>query len=253
MEVIPGRFNLIFHAEAPAFDDDRLGVVQDPVEDGGGQRAVIIEDLRPVLVGAVGGDHHRRALVALADDLEEQIGAELVDGQVAELVDDEQAGLEITADLALEPPSGLRCGERVDDVDGGGEERGVAADAGGAAEGKGNVRLAEADGRDEDDVGVGWDEGQAEQVLYLGPIDLLWPVPLKVFHRLEDGEVGVLDAPLDGAGLAPSGLTLDQLGQIGDMRELLLGGCGGERLAVVFYVGEVQGIELRVQAYKITR
>ena len=37
--------NLVLHAEALAFDDDRLGVVQDAVEDGGGQRAVVVEDL----------------------------------------------------------------------------------------------------------------------------------------------------------------------------------------------------------------
>jgi hypothetical protein len=42
-----------------------------------------------VFVGAVGGDHHGSALVALADDLEQQVGAVLVDGQVAEFVDDE--------------------------------------------------------------------------------------------------------------------------------------------------------------------
>jgi hypothetical protein len=35
---------------------------------------------------AVGGDHDRRALVALADDLEQQVYAALVDRQVAELV-----------------------------------------------------------------------------------------------------------------------------------------------------------------------
>src|SRR6516165_4202931 len=64
-------FNLVLHAEALAFDDDRVGVVQDAVEDGGGQRAVVVEDLGPMFVGAVGGDHHRCALVALADDLEQ--------------------------------------------------------------------------------------------------------------------------------------------------------------------------------------
>ena len=37
--------NLVLHAEALAFDDDRLGVVQDAIEDGGGQRAVVVEDL----------------------------------------------------------------------------------------------------------------------------------------------------------------------------------------------------------------
>ena len=54
MVVAPGLLlDLILHAEALAFDDDRVGVVQDAVEDGGGQRTVVVEDLRPVFVGAV--------------------------------------------------------------------------------------------------------------------------------------------------------------------------------------------------------
>src|SRR3974377_1990427 len=64
--------NLVFHAKALAFDNDSIGMVQDTVEDGGRQRAVVVEDLYPVLVRAVGGDDHRRALIAFADDLEQQ-------------------------------------------------------------------------------------------------------------------------------------------------------------------------------------
>src|SRR5262249_46864263 len=166
---------------------------------------------------------------------------------------DQQVGLEIAADLPLEAAGGLRGGERIDDVDGGGEERGVAADAGGMAECYADMRLAEANGRDQDDVGIRSDEGQAEQVLDLRSVDLLWPRPLEVLHRLEDGEAGVLDAPRDGAGLACARLAFDQLGQIGEMRELLLGGRCGKGLVMAFYVGELQGIEVRVQARKVTR
>ena len=72
--------DLFLGPEALAFDDDGIDVMEDAVEDGGGQGAVVVEDLRPVLVDAVGGDHHRSALVALADDLEQEVGAELVDG-----------------------------------------------------------------------------------------------------------------------------------------------------------------------------
>ena len=79
-------------------------------------------------------------------------------------------------------------------------------------------------GTDEDDVGVVCDEGQAEQVLDLRAIDLFWPAPLKVFHRLEDGEASIFDASFDCAVLAQCGLALDQLGQIRKVRELLLGG-----------------------------
>src|SRR5262245_41800700 len=180
-------------AEALAFDDDGIDVVEDAIQDGGGQGAVIVEDLRPVLVGTVGGDQHRRALVALADDLEQQICTVLVDGKIPKLVDDQQPRLEVAADLALEPAAGrLGRGQGVDDVDGGGEEHGVAGDTGGVAESKRDVRFAEADGTNKDDVGVGCDEGQTKQVLNLRSIDLLWPTPVKVFNGLEHGEARFL-------------------------------------------------------------
>jgi hypothetical protein len=47
--------------------------------------------------GAVGCEEDSAALVPFADDLEERIGAVLVDGQIAEFVDNEQARLELLA------------------------------------------------------------------------------------------------------------------------------------------------------------
>src|SRR5215472_11920205 len=108
--------------------------MEDAIEDGGGQGAVVVEDLRPVFVGAVGGDHHRGALVALADDLEQQVGAVLIDREVAELVDNQHGGLEVTLELALEAASGLGRRKSVDDIYGGGEQHRVSIQAGGVAE-----------------------------------------------------------------------------------------------------------------------
>src|SRR6202049_3902035 len=110
--------NLVLGAVALAFDDDGVGVVQDAVEDGGGQGAVVVEDLRPVFVGAVGGDHHRSALVALADDLEQQVCAVLVDRKVTELIDNQYGGLQVTLELALEFAGGLGRRKSVNDVGG---------------------------------------------------------------------------------------------------------------------------------------
>jgi hypothetical protein len=45
--------DLVLHAEALAFDDDRVCVMQDAIENGGSQGAVVVEDLRPVLVCTV--------------------------------------------------------------------------------------------------------------------------------------------------------------------------------------------------------
>ena len=44
------------HSIAGAFDQDGFAVVQESVEDRGGQSAVAVEDGGPVLVGFIGGD-----------------------------------------------------------------------------------------------------------------------------------------------------------------------------------------------------
>ncbi len=79
----------VFHAIAGALDDDGFGVVEEAVEDGGGDGAVVVEDGGPLLEGLVGGEDDGAAFVALADDLEEEVGAVLVDGQIANLVEDQ--------------------------------------------------------------------------------------------------------------------------------------------------------------------
>jgi hypothetical protein len=83
---------LVFHAEAFSFDDHRLGMMEQPIQDGGGQGAVLVEDLGPLLKGPDRGDNDRPLFIAQRDDLEEQIGAGLVDGEIAQLVQDEQCG-----------------------------------------------------------------------------------------------------------------------------------------------------------------
>ncbi len=65
-------------------------MVEEAVEDGGGDGGVAVEDGGPVLEGFVGGQDDGAAFVAGADDLEEQVGSALVDGEVADLVEDEQ-------------------------------------------------------------------------------------------------------------------------------------------------------------------
>ncbi len=93
-----GRFwsdvYMLAHAVWRALDDDRFGVVHEAIEQCGSQGAIVIEDICPLLVGAIGGDDSWATLVMLADDLEEAIGAEFVDGQVTQFVDAEQRGFE---------------------------------------------------------------------------------------------------------------------------------------------------------------
>ena len=58
---------LIFHPEALALDDDRIGMMQQAIQDRRGQGAVMVEDGGPVFEGAVGGQDHRPLFIAEAD------------------------------------------------------------------------------------------------------------------------------------------------------------------------------------------
>lgn len=54
------------------------------------------------LKGKFCSDHDRFLLVAAADDLEEQVGRVRVIGEVADLIDREEAGPEVAAEPVLE-------------------------------------------------------------------------------------------------------------------------------------------------------
>ncbi len=82
------ELDLILHAIALPFDGDGFGMMKETIEDGGSEGAVVVEDLRPFLERLVGGEDDGAVLVALGDDLKEQVSAFAVDGQIAELVQD---------------------------------------------------------------------------------------------------------------------------------------------------------------------
>lgn len=84
-----------------------MAVVEEPVEHGGGDGGVAVEDGGPLFEGLVRGQDNGAALVAGADDLEEQIGSALVDGQVADFVENEQGGVGLFAKFGFEGAFGL--------------------------------------------------------------------------------------------------------------------------------------------------
>jgi len=85
-------------------------VVQQPVEDGGGDDRVA-QDIAPVAEALVGGQDDAAALVAGRDEGEERGGGEAVVGPDAELVDDQHPGREVDAQAAAELVVGLRPAE----------------------------------------------------------------------------------------------------------------------------------------------
>ena len=101
------RIDLVFHAEAFAFDHDGLGTVEHAIQDRGRHPAVVIEDFGPTLEGLVGGDDNGATFVALADDLEEQVGADLVERKIAELIDGQDLWAEVFLELSLQALRGM--------------------------------------------------------------------------------------------------------------------------------------------------
>ena len=231
--------------------NDGFRMVEQPVEDGGSQGGVVVEDFGPFSIDAIGRDYGCAALVPLADDLEQQVGAGFVDGEVSELVEQQHAWFDVAVEALLEPVGGLGGGQRVDDVDGAGEEHRVAFLAGAQAERDGQVRFPKADSTDEDDVAGLFDELQPEQVHHLLAVDLFRPGPVEGIKGFLDGEAGEADAPGDGAVATLGGLAFDQPGEQRQVVPLLVGGGGDERVIVFADEGELQGVEVGMEGIEV--
>ena len=83
-----------------------------------------------------------RRVVAIAHQLEEQVGGLGFDGDVADLVDDEQRVAAESAQLALQPAGVMGVGEAGDPLGAGGEQHPVACLAGPDGQADGQVGLA---------------------------------------------------------------------------------------------------------------
>jgi hypothetical protein len=79
----------VFHAITGAFNDHRLGMMKEAVEQGGGEGTVIVEDLGPLFESAIRGNDKRAAFIASTDDLEEQVHAVFIDGEIAQFIQDQ--------------------------------------------------------------------------------------------------------------------------------------------------------------------
>jgi len=109
-------------------------VVKEAIEDGGGDGAITVKDGRPLFEGFVGGDNNRTAFVALADNLEEQVGSAQIDGQVSDLIQNEQCRAEIMLELAFEGALRLGGTQSIDDVDSVSKQDAVSVLASGVAQ-----------------------------------------------------------------------------------------------------------------------
>ena len=89
---------------------------------GRGEDGVVVEDAGPLLVDAIRGDQRGTAFVAMTDDLEQAVGAELVDRKVAEFVDAEDVRFDVLVQRAFNAAAGVCDAQRVDDFNGTGKQ-----------------------------------------------------------------------------------------------------------------------------------
>ena len=100
--------------------------------------------------------------------------------------------------------------------------------------------FADADPAEEDDVAVLGDEVEAEQVLDLGPVDLLRPTPVEAVEGLAGGQAGVFEPARDERVVAAGDLAGDEVFEVLGIRPLLARGLGGEVGAVLGEVRQLQ-------------
>src|SRR5581483_2889333 len=81
--------DLVFESIAGSVDGEDFAVVEETIEDRGGDH-VIAEELAPSIERDVAGDHQRTSRIPGCHQLEEQIGATAVHRQVTQFIDDQK-------------------------------------------------------------------------------------------------------------------------------------------------------------------
>src|SRR2546428_670818 len=204
---------------ALALDHEGVAVMQESIEDGGGDD-VVAEDLTPLRHALIRRDQHRRFLVAMAHELKEEMGALAFERHVAELVDDEQLRFAVEEHPTREDALALAVDEVGEERRRRGEEHGVAGLDDGAAEGDRQVRLADA-GRPEEEriLGAG-DETAGRQLAHELGVDGGLKLEVEVLQGLHRREGRELDPHLDPAALLGGHLIAQQLVEEVDVRRL---------------------------------
>jgi hypothetical protein len=87
-----------------------MAMVQEAVEDGGGYHR-IPEDLAPFAYTAIAGHQEAAPLIAPRDELEEEMRGVGLEGQIAELIDDQELRLGEVAQPLLDPIIEVGLGE----------------------------------------------------------------------------------------------------------------------------------------------
>src|SRR4051794_18395895 len=108
--------NLCLSSESCLLNDDRLAVMHQPVDQGRGQGVVRVEQGAPFPEGSIRGEHDRSGFITGRNHLEQQVGPALVDRQIAQLIEKEKSGTDISLDGFAQQTVDLRGGEMIDHV-----------------------------------------------------------------------------------------------------------------------------------------
>jgi len=214
--------------------------VQQAVEDGGGERFVAGEQFGPFADRLVGRDEDGAATVAVGDEPEEQAGLVAGHGLEAELVDDQQAGVEVLASAQSgrrQVGVGLeRQLELVEAVELGGE----AVFDGLHAQADGEMGLADA-GRALDEHGLaGADVGAGGQRVDAGALHGGLEGEVEVGQREAGRQAGQPKRGAHATRFAALVLGVEHLVEEGVGRDGLLDGLAEHRFELVGGVGQAQ-------------
>ena len=111
------RVVVVVRAIAFPFNRDRLPVMHQPIDHGGRQRVVDVEDLAPIPESAIRRDDDRTGFIAGCDDLRHQVSTSFVDGKISQLIEKEKFRSNILAEFFLQRSIQLCSGQYVDHID----------------------------------------------------------------------------------------------------------------------------------------
>lgn len=144
-------YECVLAAVGFSLESDEPAVVDGAVDGGGGHVGVAWYPA-PAAELDVGGVDDAPCLVAVGDDLEEQAAAFLVDGHVAEFIDDDQPRLADGGEFVVEPVVVLGAAKAHEQVAGGEEAHRDVVQTCEASDGDGEVGLAASNVAVEDEV-----------------------------------------------------------------------------------------------------
>src|SRR6516225_2871227 len=174
-----GAFFGLFETVGPTFDGEDLGVMDEAIDkrdDAGG----VGKDLSPFGKGPVGGDDGAGLLIAATDELEQEVGMTVGIGEVADLVDHQEAGSSIVAHAPAQRGVAIECGEIPEQLAGRVEEHGVTVDQRLMRDILGNECLADAIGANQDHIGRVFEEVERHQRFDGGTVAAPRPLPVEV-------------------------------------------------------------------------